>query len=617
MNDHLTINLNNIDSSKILKQIGCFKIFVFFVLLPFFVVAQSHNSQEEEISTVKLEFIIQNIDIDNKDINIAIEPLSSFYTEAIKRKKYKLAAQSASEMSFIHRKVGLIKPSLFYAKSALHNARKLKDSVLISTKHNNLGTAYLYCANTLEEGNEEVVKYLDSAIVNFEDSEDLISKFILNNSRQISNDAYNSDFYFRLISWSNLASCYYAKDDKEKSLFYAKKAINYCNEYNLPEEDKVEAYNFLGNFHLNESNFKKAEDYYFKASDAIDSIPNFTDWMTKASLLINISYAKYNQGELESYDYLDDGFTYLEKYYQDDKDREISKVINDLDKLNDINAANEAKETLQKFLLLLGLLAVFIIGTLFTLYRATQLKQKNLELQIDKDQLLQKSELERLDKLSQTKVLNATIDGRESERKLIAEILHDSVSSLLSSANLHLQASRSVYDEIPMEIEKSQRIISEASDKIRNLSHELISSVLLKFGLSYSIFDLCEKYSNSQIELVSDINKIQRYDQAFEIKINNIIEELVNNILKHSKASEAIISLEQKGRNLYLEITDNGDGFKLDQAVLKDGLGLNQIKARISMMEGSINIDSEEGLGTTINIEVPIVERPIVKREVV
>jgi signal transduction histidine kinase len=135
--------------------------------------------------------------------------------------------------------------------------------------------------------------------------------------------------------------------------------------------------------------------------------------------------------------------------------------------------------------------------------------------------------------------------------------------------------------------------------------------------LSYSIFDLCEKYSNSQIELVSDINKIQRYDQAFEIKINNIIEELVNNILKHSKASEAIISLEQKGRNLYLEITDNGDGFKLDQAVLKDGLGLNQIKARISMMEGSINIDSEEGLGTTINIEVPIVERPIVKREVV
>ena len=92
---------------------------------------------------------------------------------------------------------------------------------------------------------------------------------------------------------------------------------------------------------------------------------------------------------------------------------------------------------------------------------------------------------------------------------------------------------------------------------------------------------------------------------------------MVNNILKHSNASEAIISIEQKDKDLYIEITDNGDGFKLDQAILKDGLGLNQIKARIAMMEGSINIDSVEGFGTTIDIEVPIVERPIAKRETV
>jgi signal transduction histidine kinase len=378
-------------------------------------------------------------------------------------------------------------------------------------------------------------------------------------------------------------------------------------------------FNTLGNINLANNEFKQAIFNYelALANSQTTEGDNYLDVMRRGDIYINLSWAKFNLNDISSYEDLDEGFTAYMNANDKKQSANLVKLTSEFNSLETIRDAEQAKETLQKFLLLLGLLAVFIIGTLFTLFRATQLKQKNLELQIDKDQLLQQSELERMDNLSQTKVLNATIDGRESERKLIAEILHDSVSSLLSSANLHLQASRSVYDEIPMEIEKSQRIISEASDKIRNLSHELISSVLLKFGLSYSIFDLCEKYSNSQIELVSDINKIQRYDQAFEIKINNIIEELVNNILKHSKASEAIISLEQKGRNLYLEITDNGDGFKLDQAVLKDGLGLNQIKARISMMEGSINIDSEEGLGTTINIEVPIVERPIVKREVV
>ena len=102
------------------------------------------------------------------------------------------------------------------------------------------------------------------------------------------------------------------------------------------------------------------------------------------------------------------------------------------------------------------------------------------------DKLKEQNRLEQVHNNLQTRIINATIDAKEKERKSIAEILHDSVSALLSSANLHLQASKAqLNSHVPVEIIKAQEIVKEASVKIRDLSHELISSVLLKFGLAF------------------------------------------------------------------------------------------------------------------------------------
>ena len=208
----------------------------------------------------------------------------------------------------------------------------------------------------------------------------------------------------------------------------------------------------------------------------------------------------------------------------------------------------------------------------------------------------------------QTRIINATIDAKEKERKSIAEILHDSVSALLSSANLHLQASKAqLNSHVPLEITKAQEIVNEASVKIRDLSHELISSVLLKFGLAFAVHDLCEKYSNSEIQFISDDNGIKRYNQQFEIKIYNIIEELINNIMKHSGAKNASINLiERNGEKLLIQIIDDGKGFELKKARKKDGLGLSHIEARIKIMKGVFNINTKKGEGTSIFISVPI-----------
>ena len=244
-------------------------------------------------------------------------------------------------------------------------------------------------------------------------------------------------------------------------------------------------------------------------------------------------------------------------------------------------------------------LTVLILGFIF--YKNYKLKEQN--------------KLEQIHNNLQTRIINATIDAKEKERKSIAEILHDSVSALLSSANLHLQASRSqLKSHVPIEISKAQEIVNEASVKIRDLSHELISSVLLKFGLAFAVHDLCEKYSNSEIQFISDDNGIKRYHQEFEIKIYNIIEELINNILKHSKAKNASINLmERNGDKLLIQIIDDGNGFDVKRARKKDGLGLSHIEARIKIMQGVFNINSKQGEGTSIFISVPIYQPNIVE----
>jgi signal transduction histidine kinase len=180
----------------------------------------------------------------------------------------------------------------------------------------------------------------------------------------------------------------------------------------------------------------------------------------------------------------------------------------------------------------------------------------------------------------------------------------------LSSANLHLQATKMQFNgDSPIEIEKTQKIIIEASQTIRDLSHTLVSSVLLKFGLNYAIKDMAEKYSNSQIQINTDLKSLRRYHQNFEIKVNNIIQEFVNNILKHSNASKSIVRVEDKSGKLIISIQDNGDGFDKNLIPEKDGLGINQIDARIQMLKGDFKIDSNAENGTKIDIVLPILEK--------
>lgn len=205
-------------------------------------------------------------------------------------------------------------------------------------------------------------------------------------------------------------------------------------------------------------------------------------------------------------------------------------------------------------------------------------------------------------------VINAGIDTQEIERKKIASFLHDNINSLLSSVGLHLNTFTTQNDIKSEEIQKAKIILQEAHDLLRDMSHDLVPTLLVRFGLIYALEDLCERNSNSIIsfEFSSKISAEKRYPEKFEMKIYFIVSELFNNIIKHSDAQKAKISLYEKGNQLTIIIHDDGKGFKTQKLNEAEGFGLNRIRARIKKYKGNLTIVSKANEGTSIKIKIPL-----------
>ena len=205
-------------------------------------------------------------------------------------------------------------------------------------------------------------------------------------------------------------------------------------------------------------------------------------------------------------------------------------------------------------------------------------------------------------------VINAGIDSQEVERKKIASFLHDNINSLLSSVGLHLKTFTTLNDIKSDEIQKAKSILQEAHDLLRDMSHDLVPTLLVRFGLIYALEDLCERNSNSHInfKFSSTIPTEKRYIEKFEMKLYFIVSELFNNIIKHSDAQKAKIFLSEKNNQFIIVIQDNGKGFETQRLNNFEGFGINRIRARIKKYKGSISISSKANEGTTVKIKVPL-----------
>ena len=557
--------------------------------------------QEKKDSILRVQYIKALTLFENKKYEEGLRLALALHQKSKKNKDVKIHYQITNLIAEIYRKNREHKKAIIYYKISLKQlSLNLKDNrdltynnqKDLAKKYRRIGTEYA------------LLKINDSAI------------FYYNKLSEL-NSLDDEVLVLQASSFSNLAGIY-QKDTTilnhyEKAIDYAERAITTHKKRNN-RLSQASAINNLANVYLLQGDFEKSKKKYFEGIKLIKRDTSSLSISIKADLYYNLAWAMRNLKEYEAYDYQEISYNMENDLRDDEMTQNIKRITGEYN-VDVVRKAGEfEKQKAQNLTWIIGISSFSIILLLAFLLNQYKLRQKTLSLQLSKQELLQQQKLEKIRTESQIRILNATLDGKETERKQIAETLHDSVSALLSSANLHLQACKKIFKgTIPVEVDKSQDIIHEASQKIRDLSHTLVSSILLKFGLAYAIKDMAEKYSNSQLEILYETQNIQRYDQDFEIKLHNIIQELINNTLKHSEATTASIILAENDEKLLLSIKDNGKGFDKLQVPKKDGLGINQIDARIHMMKGKFDIKSENNKGTLVTIELPVFKKELAK----
>lgn len=212
------------------------------------------------------------------------------------------------------------------------------------------------------------------------------------------------------------------------------------------------------------------------------------------------------------------------------------------------------------------------------------------------------------DQLNQQRLLTqATIDGQERERKEIGKELHDNVGQQLATAKLYLDLIKG--PEMPNRLEllnRATKSIVDIINEVRTISHSLVPPTLGDLGLVESIKDLADTVGLlQQLHITFDASHFteQGLPENAKLMLYRIIQEALNNIIKHAAATTVHIRLKRRTGLILLQLTDNGQGF--DPAKVRKGLGLTNIRNRAELFGGKISLKAAPGEGCTLGIMIP------------
>jgi two-component system, NarL family, sensor kinase len=222
-------------------------------------------------------------------------------------------------------------------------------------------------------------------------------------------------------------------------------------------------------------------------------------------------------------------------------------------------------------------------------------------------------QMEQLHQAQQNQLIEAAVRSEESERHRISEALHDEVGAILSAAKLHIQGIKDAHlDERDKQLyEKGKDLLNEGIQKVRGISHNLHSNILQEFGLNEAIRHFVDKTVRGTI-----IKTTTQLDDSYttlspenDISIYRMVQELINNIMKHSNADKIAVTSTYADNNLLLTLFHTGTGLTQQQfeelRYKKEGLGLKNIMNRIILLRGKIEFTTTED-GYKIIINVPI-----------
>ena len=458
-----------------------------------------------------------------------------------------------------------------YAYKALAAAKKTGLGQKIFMACFTLANAYVH---TQQNNLVMAKKYMDTAGIYFDE------KGLIN-----SPDIQVSYYLVR-------AQVYRQLEQFDSAEFYFKKCYSVAETYNY-SYGKAESQLQLGGVSIQQKKYAEAEKYLQGGIRLADSIGYF-NMLDEGYRYMADVYAATGRYK-EAYEY--------HQKYKDVSDSVTSldarKYITDLEKKYETSKKDKQlllQETqLQKrknlIYLLIGAAAALLLFS-FLAYRNYQQKKKLQQQRIN--------ELETLQQLTATEAILTRL----------AKDLHDGLGGMLSGIKFSFQTMKGNMIMTPdnqQAFERSMDMIDSSIKEMRRVAHNMMPEALVRFGLNTALKDFCNDINQSgalQINYQSIGLENESVEQTTAVNIYRIVQELINNTLKHAAARTAIVQVSKKGDSFSITVEDDGKGF--DPQLLKStkGIGWTNIQSRVEYMKGSIDVQSEPGKGVSVHVEL-------------
>jgi two-component system, NarL family, sensor kinase len=466
------------------------------------------------------------------------------------------------------------------ANQAYQIGKEMNNPTIIAVAVNNIGSSF-------EKKNDfkSAVLYKLIALKEFEKLQDSVSMATMMN---------NIGYYYRNMGQNKEAANYYnsglniairQNDINSIAIFYS----------------NLGALNIdLGNYVLAESFLLKSKNICLNQSIISTLIPVYKSLgdlyaLTGKGLLAKENYSLYAsiKDSLFNSDLVNQ-FSEMQTRYETNE-KEAKNLL--LQKENQVNKAELSRSNIIKWLLVIAI--CFLFSIFYLVFQKNKLKQQKIIAaeRITQQQILSKS----------------VLDAEEKERQRIARDLHDGLGQRLSATKLNISGLQSLLNNPSIEqdllLKNASTLIDESVKDVRSISHNLLSNGLLKSGLVTAIREFVNQLNHPNgIKINLEIIGLEkRLEFTLENVLYRVLQEVINNIIKHSKARQVNIQIIKHDSELSMVIEDDGIGFDINQILLeKKGIGLKNIESRIEFVNGKVFFDSYPGKGTTVNFEVPL-----------
>lgn len=402
--------------------------------------------------------------------------------------------------------------------------------------------------------------------------------------------------------YANMATALIQLDSPTQAMYYAQKSLNMGTD---GPDAYIPANYILGYIYYMQKEYKKAQEYVLPAIEkALES--GMIENLSNGYAIMASSY--YELGDYKTAYHYKDAYVAIKDSIQNERN---NKILNNLEVQNRVIAkdkellqnrlelATRTNQLKEKNMLIGGIcISALLIGT-FGFYRYRN-KQR-----------LQEKRISMIQQEQEIRQLKAMMEGEEKERMRIARDLHDGVSQTISAAKVNMMAIEEelglINDNKKEKFDKIIHLIDSSFKEVRTISHNMMPYALREAGLAVLIKQLIDNITTDKLTINLHCHGLdEHFDSNIETVVYRVIQECINNVLKHAHATRLDISLTKDEDGLSITIEDNGVGFDIKDVTIMNGIGVNNIKARIHYLHGQVEYDSSIGNGTLVSIQVPI-----------